>query len=79
MEFDHLLRGLEGIVTKEPPRVAGLTLQQARSMQQLAKLPAFRNVTKTRGRGRRKCDDCVNKVRHQHVHILFIMYVCMAV
>ena len=46
MEFDHLLRGMEGIVTDEPPAISGLTPQQARSAQQLSKLPAFRNVVK---------------------------------
>ena len=44
VEFNHLLRGMEGIVTDSPPSVAGLSPQQAQSMQRLAQLPAFSNV-----------------------------------
>ena len=46
LEFNHLLRGMEGIVTERPPSEAGLNPEQAQRMLRLAQLPAFANVAK---------------------------------
>ena len=46
VEFDHLLRGMEVIVTDKLASISGLNPQQVQNMVRLAKLPAFRNVDK---------------------------------
>ena len=46
-EFQHFQRGQEAIVKEVPSlKVPGLKPQQVVDMMRLAKLPAFRNITK---------------------------------
>lgn len=46
LEFNHLMRGMEGLLTEKPPQVEGLTVQQRDSMMHLARLPQFKNITR---------------------------------
>ena len=45
-EFQHMLRGMEGVMTDRSavPQVEGLSQQQAERMMKLAKLPAMKNL-----------------------------------
>ena len=44
VEFNHLLRGMEGIITEKLPEMAGLDANQMERMIRLTKLPAFRQL-----------------------------------